>query len=249
MKFLPPLQKDGLSHRIASNHKMTEEIPHYLGHRERLRDKLLKCGGDSLADYELLELILTMALPRKDVKPLAKTLLNHFRSFVGVMNATPEELMQIKGIKETTAAVLKIIPASCDRLLKQEITNMPALTSWEKIQDYCFLKLAHKRNERFHILFLDTKYRLISAEEHQHGTVNHTPVYPREILSRALALNASVVILVHNHPSGDPKPSEADVKLTMELSKILKMSDITIFDHLIIGKQGIYSFRQNGCVF
>lgn len=224
----------------------TEEKPYYLGHRERLRDKLLQHGGASLADYELLELLLMIALPRKDVKPLAKTLLTRFSSFAGVMNASCDELMQVKGVKETTAAVLKIVPASCERMLKLEITNTPALTSWEKIQDYCFLKLAHKRNERFHVLFLNVKYHLIADEEHQHGTVNHTPVYPREILSRALALNASAVILVHNHPSGDAKPSEADVKITNELRKILKISDISVYDHLIIGKQGIYSFRQHG---
>ena len=225
---------------------MPTEKPHYLGHRERLRDKLLSHGGKILADYELLELILMMALPRYDVKPLAKTLLNRFGSFAGVMNASPEELMQIKGIKETTAAVIKTIPAACERLLKQEVSNTSVLNSFDKIKDYCYLKLAHKTNERFHILFLNLKYQLIAAEEHQHGTINHTPVYPREILARALALNASAVILVHNHPSGDPKPSEADIKLTDELSKILKISDITVYDHLIIGKSGIYSFRQNG---
>ena len=223
-----------------------EEKPLYLGHRERLRDKLLSYGGETLADYELLELILMTALPRRDVKPLAKTLLARFGSFAGVMNASPTELMQVKGIKETTASVLKIIPAACERLLKQEISDTPAFTSWEKIQDYCFLKLAHKHNERFHILFLNLKYHLIAAEEHQHGTINHTPVYPREILARALALNAAAVILVHNHPSGDPKPSEADIKLTDDLRKILKVSDITVYDHIIIGKQGIYSFRKNG---
>lgn len=223
----------------------SETAPHYLGHRERLREKLLKFGGHSMPDYELLELILAIALPRKDVKPLAKTLLNHFHSFAGVMNASVEELTKISGIKETTATVLKIIPASCERLLQQEISHAPAFTTWDKIQDYCFLKLAHKRNERFHILFLDIKYHLISSEEHQHGTVNHTPVYPREILSRALALNASSVVLVHNHPSGDPQPSEADIKLTRELQKILRMSDISIYDHLIIGKHGLYSFRQH----
>lgn len=225
---------------------MPTEKPHYLGHRERLRDKLLSHGGKILADYELLELILMMALPRCDVKPLAKTLLNRFGSFAGVMNASPEELMQIKGIKETTAAVIKTIPVACERLLKQEVSNASVLNSFDKIKDYCYLKLAHKTNERFHILFLNLKYQLIAAEEHQHGTINHTPVYPREILARALALNASAVILVHNHPSGDPKPSEADIKLTDELSKILKISDITVYDHLIIGKSGIYSFRQNG---
>ena len=225
---------------------MPTDTPHYLGHRERLRDKLLSYGGESLADYELLELILMMALPRCDVKPLAKTLLGRFGSFAGVMNATPIELMQIKGVKETTAAVIKTIPAACERMLKQEISTAPVLNNFEKIKDYCYLKLAHKHNERFHILFLNLKYHLIAAEEHQHGTINHTPVYPREILARALALNASAVILVHNHPSGDPKPSEADIKLTDELRKILKVSDIVIYDHIIIGGQGIYSFRKNG---
>lgn len=132
------------------------------------------------------------------------------------------------------------------RLTKVEILDTPVFNSWSKIQDYCFLKLAHKKNERFHILFLNIKLHLIADEEHQHGTVNHTPVYPREILSRALALNASSLILVHNHPSGDSKPSEGDIKITDELRKILKMSDISIYDHLIIGRQGIYSFRRHG---
>lgn len=217
----------------------------YAGHRERLRNKLITHGGETLADYELLELILAMALPRKDVKPLAKMLLAKFKTFAGVMQASVEELIQVKGIKETTAATIKIIPAAAELMLRKEILDTPVFTNWQRLQDYCFLKLAHKHNERFHILFLNLKYHLISAEEHQHGTINHTPVYPREILARALALNASSVILVHNHPSGDPKPSEADIKLTDELRKILKMSDITIYDHLIIGKQGIYSFRKN----
>lgn len=224
----------------------TKEMPHYIGHRERLREKLLTHGEDSLADYELLELILMTALPRIDVKPLAKTLLARFKNFAGVLNASPEELMSVKGIKETTAAMIKIIPAACVRLTKVEILDTPVFNSWSKIQDYCFLKLAHKKNERFHILFLNIKLHLIADEEHQHGTVNHTPVYPREILSRALALNASSLILVHNHPSGDSKPSEGDINITEELRKILKMSDISIYDHLIIGRQGIYSFRRHG---
>lgn len=224
----------------------TKEKPHYVGHRERLREKLLVRGEDSLADYELLELILMTALPRIDVKPLAKTLLARFKNFAGVLNASPEELMSVKGIKETTAAMIKIIPAACVRLTKVEILDTPVFNSWSKIQDYCFLKLAHKKNERFHILFLNIKLHLIADEEHQHGTVNHTPVYPREILSRALALNASSLILVHNHPSGDSKPSEGDINITEELRKILKMSDISIYDHLIIGRQGIYSFRRHG---
>lgn len=224
----------------------TKEKPHYVGHRERLREKLLVHGENSLADYELLELILMMALPRIDVKPLAKTLLARFKNFAGVLNASPEELMSVKGIKETTAAMIKTIPAACVRLTKVEILDTPVFNSWSKIQDYCFLKLAHKKNERFHILFLNIKLHLIADEEHQHGTVNHTPVYPREILSRALALNASSLILVHNHPSGDSKPSEGDINITEELRKILKMSDISIYDHLIIGRQGIYSFRRHG---
>lgn len=224
----------------------TKEKPHYVGHRERLREKLLVRGENSLADYELLELILMMALPRIDVKPLAKTLLTRFKNFAGVLNASPEELMTVKGIKESTAATIKVIPAACTRLTKVEILDTPVFNSWSKIQDYCFLKLAHKKNERFHILFLNIKLHLIADEEHQHGTVNHTPVYPREILSRALALNASSLILVHNHPSGDSKPSEGDIKITDELRKILKMSDISIYDHLIIGRQGIYSFRRHG---
>lgn len=223
-----------------------KEKPHYVGHRERLREKLLVRGENSLADYELLELILMMALPRIDVKPLAKTLLTRFKNFAGVLNASPEELMTVKGIKESTAATIKVIPAACTRLTKVEILDTPVFNSWSKIQDYCFLKLAHKKNERFHILFLNIKLHLIADEEHQHGTVNHTPVYPREILSRALALNASSLILVHNHPSGDSKPSEGDIKITDELRKILKMSDISIYDHLIIGRQGIYSFRRHG---
>lgn len=223
-----------------------KDKPHYAGHRERLREKLLLRGEDSLADYELLELILMSALPRIDVKPLAKTLLTRFKNFAGVLNASPEELMAIKGIKETAAAAIKTIPAACSRLTKIEILDTPVFNTWSKIQDYCFLKLAHKKNERFHILFLNIKSHLIADEEHQHGTVNHTPVYPREILSRALALNASSLILVHNHPSGDSKPSEGDVHITQELRKILKMSDISIYDHLIIGRQGIYSFRRHG---
>lgn len=225
---------------------MTNEDPHYLGHRERLREKLLTKGAETLADYELLELILMTALPRKDVKPLAKMLLARFKTFAGVLNATPADLMQVKGIKETTAAILKTIVVSARRLARIEISDAPIFNTWDKVQDYCYLKLAHETTEHFHILFLNIKHQLIADEEHQHGTINHTPVYPREVLSRALTLNASSVILVHNHPSGDPKPSEGDIKITMDLQKILKMSDINIYDHLIIGKHGIYSFRYNG---
>ncbi len=227
---------------------MTEEKPTYLGHRARLKQKVFDKGIQSLTDCELLELVLMLAIPRRDVKPIAKKLLAEFQSLSGVIHASPEQLKMISGIKESTALVFQTVQGVCERMAKIEINQAPVLEKWDKILDYCYVTLAQRKNECFYVLYLDTKRRLISTEEHQKGTVNHTPIYPREILKRALILEASAVILVHNHPSGNPNPSPEDIAHTQDLAKILKTSDISIHDHLIIGKNGIVSFRQFGLI-
>lgn len=220
--------------------------PHYLGHRARLKEKFLASSGAELTDYERLEMILTLAIPRRDVKPLAKELLAEFKTLSGVLYAEPERLQTISGIKSNTCYVFKLLTTVAERLAQIEISQAPILDKWEKLLDYCYLKFSQKKTEHFHILFLNTRNQLISDEEIQKGTVNRLPIYPREILKRSLILEASSVVLVHNHPSGDPKPSKEDIDHTQELKKILKTSDIAIHDHLIIGKNGIFSFRQFG---
>lgn len=229
-----------------TNDLVSNQKPHYLGHRARLKEKFLLSSGHELTDYERLEMILALAIPRKDVKPLAKQLLKEFKTLPGVLYADPEQLQEIPGIKQSSCYVFKLFTTTAQRLAQIEISQAPILNKWEKLLDYCYLKLAQEKNEHFHVLYLNTRHQLISDEEHQKGTVNHTPIYPREILKRALILEASGVILVHNHPSGDSKPSQEDIKHTRGLRDILKTSDISIHDHLIIGKNGIFSFRQFG---
>jgi DNA repair protein RadC len=222
------------------------EEPHYHGHRDRLRQRFLQGGPDALADYELLELVLFMAIPRRDVKPLAKQLLATFGNMPGVLNASVIELMNVPGVSENTAVALKSIQASAHRMLKQEVIKKPILNSWSRLIDYCQATMGHEKKEHFRILFLNKKNELIADEIQQSGTVDHTPAYPREIMKRALELSATALILVHNHPSGDPTPSEADVDMTYAIKAAGEPFKIVIHDHIIVSKNGTTSFKTAG---
>jgi DNA repair protein RadC len=219
---------------------------HYLKHRERLRQRFLKSDEEAIADYELLELLLFQALPRKDVKPLAKDLLKQFGSFSAVITAEPEALRQIDGVKDATVAVFKTVRAAAVKLTREKIPNRPVIGAWQQLLDYIRASMAHLKVEQFHILFLDNRNRLIADEAQQTGTVNHTPVYPREVIKRALDLGASAIILVHNHPSGDPAPSKADIAMTREVVRAAEALGVAVHDHLIIGRGEHASFKALG---
>ncbi len=231
---------------IPSAQASDTDEPHYLGHRQRLRDRFLKGGAEALADYELLELLLFIAIPRRDVKPLAKDLLETFGSLQAVLGAEIERLIQVKGIQENTAIALKVVAAAARTMTREQVIQRNVLASWDKVIDYCRTALAHEPTERFHLLFLDKKNVLIADEVQQEGTVDHTPVYPREVVKRALALNASAIIMVHNHPSGDTAPSRADIEMTKKVRDALSAVSIVLHDHLIIGRAGHSSFKALG---
>jgi len=219
-------------------------VDDHAGHRQRVRERFLKVGGDALEDYELLELALQLAIPRRDTKALAKTLLREFGSFSGVFNASQARLTAIKGLGPTTIAHIKVIQAVAARFGRDRIdSTQPILSSWSQLIDYCASQMAYQSIEQFRILFLDKKNRLIADEVQQTGTVDHTPVYPREVIKRTLELSATALILVHNHPSGDPAPSSADVRMTKEINDIARPLGITVHDHIIIGKTGHASLR------
>jgi DNA repair protein RadC len=225
---------------------LSAEDEHYKGHRERLRHRFSEAGGQALLDYELLELLLFRTIPRRDVKPLAKTLLRTFGSFAEVITTSPQRLAEIEGVGEALIVDLKIIEAAAQRIAKGEIMNRPLLASWSAVIDYCRTTMAFADKEQFRILFLDHREMLIRDEVQQVGTINHTPVYPREIVKRALEVSASHLILIHNHPSGDPTPSSADIRMTREIMAIAKPLGIEISDHIIIGRHGHASFRGLG---
>jgi DNA repair protein RadC len=216
------------------------------GHRERLRARFLEGGADALADYELLELVLFNANARRDMKPLAKALIARFGSFAGVLGAEPAQLREVPDVGEATIALLKSVQAAAVRLAREKAMERPVIGSWDKLLAYCRTALANAPTERVHVLYLDTKNRLIRAEAQGEGTIDHTPVYPREVVKRALALGAASLILVHNHPSGDPKPSKADIEMTREIAKAAQALGIELHDHLVIGKRGHASFRSLG---
>jgi DNA repair protein RadC len=216
------------------------------GHRERLRTRFLKGGADAMPDYELLELTLFAAVPRRDTKPLAKALLARFGTFAEVIAAPAARLMEIKGVGEGVVQQLKIVEAAAHRSAKTKVINRPALSSWTALLDYCTAAMARVANEEFRVLFLDRKNVLIADEVQNRGTVDHTPVYPREIVKRALELSASSIILVHNHPSGDPTPSRADIAMTREVASAAKALGIAVHDHLVIGRGGHASFKSLG---
>ncbi len=216
------------------------------GHRERLRARFLNGGADAMPDYELLEMTLFAALPRRDTKPLAKALLARFGSFAEVIAAPRARLMEVKGVGESVANHLKIVEAAAHRLARTKVMGRPALSSWSALLDYCTAAMARSQNEEFRVLFLDRKNNLIADEVQNRGTVDHTPVYPREIIKRALELTASAIILVHNHPSGDPTPSKADILMTREIVTAAKALSIAVHDHLVIGRGGHASFKSLG---
>lgn len=225
---------------------MFAPAPHYLDHRQRLRSRFLDGGANAMPDYEILELVLFAAIPRRDVKPLAKELIAHFGSFAEVIAAPIDRLMEIKGVGESVAAHLKIVEAAALRLSKTQVLGKPALTSWAALIDHCTAAMARSQTEEFRVLFLDRKNILIADEVQARGTVDHTPVYPREIVKRALELGASAVILVHNHPSGDPTPSQADIEMTRQITAAAKALRIAVHDHLVIGRSGHVSFKAMG---
>jgi DNA repair protein RadC len=221
--------------------------PSYIrDHRARLRSRFLQGGAQAMPDYELLELVLFRAIPRRDVKPLARQLLDTFGDFNGVVSAPVARLKAINGIGEAVIVELKIIEAASHRLSRSRVMQRQVLSSWNALLEYCQATMAHRDTEQFRLFFLDTKNVLIADEEQAKGTVDHVPVYPREVVKRALELNASALILVHNHPSGDPTPSEADIVMTRKIQDAAEVMGITLHDHLIIGKSCELSFRSEG---
>ncbi|MCC6888623.1 MAG: DNA repair protein RadC [Hyphomicrobiales bacterium] len=217
--------------------------PHYHGHRERLRRRFLEAGSEALSDYELMELILFRAIPQRDVKPLAKTLIATFGSFAEVVAAPPQRLREIKGVKDAVVTELKIVHAAAARLARGEVSKRPALSSGAAVLDYCRTTQAFAETEQFRVLFLDKRNGLIADEVLATGTVDHTPVYPREVVKRALELSATALILVHNHPGGDPTPSRADIEMTRIIVDVAKPFGIAVHDHIIVGKDGHASLK------
>jgi DNA repair protein RadC len=222
--------------------------PHFIGHRQRLRRRLLDGGTEPLPDYELLEFLLFTAQPRGDMKPLAKTLLERFRGFAGVLSAEPEALMAVPGMGEASVAALKAVREAGLRVLRAEVAKRPVLSSWQQLLDYCQAAAGHAEVEEFRLLFLDRKNALIADERQQRGTIDHTPVYPREVVKRALELGASALIMVHNHPSGDPTPSKADVEMTREVQRAAAVLGVTLHDHVILGRGRHASLRSLGLI-
>lgn len=223
---------------------MSETSPHS-GHRQRLRERFLKAGAEALQDYELLELFLFSAIPMRDVKPLAKKLLAHFKSLKGVLHAGPDALRGF-GLSDASITLLNGIAAAHLRISRQEIVDKPVLSSWQKILDYCYAAMAHEDREQLRLLFLNRKNHLIADEVQQRGTIDHTPVYTREVIKRALDLGAGAIILVHNHPSGDPTPSKDDIMMTREIATAAQAVGVILHDHLIISPGRHVSFKDSG---
>ena len=219
---------------------------HMTGHRARLRARFNKAGADGVQDYELLELVLFRALPRRDVKPLAKILIKTFGGFAQVINAPGERLREIDGVSDATVTELKIVRAAAVKLTQARVMNRAVISSWRDLVAYCRAAMADEKTEIFRILFLDRKNILIADEVQQSGTVDHTPVYPREVVKRALELHASAIILVHNHPSGDPTPSPGDVDMTNKIVAAAAPLNITVHDHIIVGHRDEVSFKKRG---
>lgn len=231
----------------AEPRALSGRLPSYISdHRQRLRDRFLQGGGAALPDYELLELVLFRAIPRQDVKPLARLLLDTFGDFNRVITASPARLQMVKGAGPAVVLELKLVEAAAQRMMRARVMQKPVLSSWDALLDHCHTTMSHRETEQFRVLFLDRKNVLIADEEQAKGTVDHVPVYPREIVKRALELNASALILVHNHPSGDPTPSDADLSMTRQVLDACEALGLTLHDHLIIGKSRELSFRSQG---
>ena len=233
-----------------SQNVLKEEQPDYLGHRQRLRTRFLLTDGKDMPDYEFLEFLLTMSIPRRDVKPLAKQLIKKFGSFSGVVNAPDNELLAISGIKETSLALLKAIKEGAIRMQWQNLnaSDTPLINNWDLMVDYCRMKMSHKQVEEFMIIYLNSKLYLIGEEIQQRGTLNQVAVHPREVIKSAMDKGAAAIILVHNHPSGIVKPSHADIEITKNIVQAGSVVDVNVLDHLIISKDNVYSFVQNGII-
>lgn len=223
-------------------------VPHFHGHRERLRSRFRKKGAEALADYELLEMALYRAITRGDTKPVAKALLKRFGSLSEILGAPRERLKEVGGVGDRVVDELKLIKALSERTAGEAVRKRPVLASWPALLDYCHAAMAYEEREQFRVLFLDKKNALIADEVQQTGTVDHTPVYPREVIRRALELSATAIILVHNHPSGDPTPSRADIQMTKTIIEVGKPLGIAVHDHLIIGREGHASFKGMGLI-
>jgi DNA repair protein RadC len=241
--FFGSMKKAADAKKTSAKSPIAEPEPHYHGHRERLRTKFRDMGDTALADYELLELLLFRLIPRRDTKPVAKDLLARFGTLARVFGAPLHLLQEVKGVGETVAVDLKLLSAIAQRTLKSDIKGRHVLSSWQAVIDYCHQAMAYETTEQFRILFLDKRNQLIADEVQQRGTVDHTPVYPREVVKRALELSSSALILVHNHPSGDPTPSRADIEMTKTIIDTAKPLGISVHDHIIIGKDGHVSMK------
>lgn len=242
---LPLFDSDEASPSTMS--KRGTSTPSYLrDHRSRLRDRFLKGGANALPDYEMLELVLFRAIPRRDVKPLANALIAQFGSFNSVLSAKTHQLASVQGVGDAVICELKVVEAAAHRLAQSRVMRRPVVSSWDALMKYCHTTMAHRDTEQFRVFFLDAKNTLLADEEQARGTVNHVPVYPREVVKRALELNATALILVHNHPSGDPTPSEADRIMTRKVQEAAEALEIVLHDHVIIGKSCELSFRAKG---
>ncbi|KIL98531.1 DNA repair protein RadC [Paramagnetospirillum magnetotacticum MS-1] len=231
--------------KLAGASPSTGQTAEHKGHRERLRSRFLD-APEALPDYELLELLLGAAIPQRDTKPLAKALIKRFGSFADVITADVEDLKTIDGIKDVAAAVLKVVREAAIRLARAPVLNNSVISSWDVLLDYCRTAMNTLPTEQFRLLFLDRKNTLIADEVQQTGTVDHTPLYPREVVKRALALHASAIVMVHNHPSGDPKPSRADMEMTRAVKDALAAVGIALHDHVVVGRKGHSSFKAMG---
>lgn len=241
-----PSGNEPLLDMIADSSAENGAIDYRLGHRERLKQKAVMFGFDALPDYELLELLLTYAIPRKDVKPLAKEMIRTFGSFASVLNASPEELKRINGIKDNSAALICAVRSCALRIAKSRFSSEPVIKDWNALIEYCTIDMGEKKNECLRVIFLDTRNRLIKDEILQQGSISQTPVYPREIAKRALDLGAASIVMVHNHPAGDMRPSKNDIQMTKAVQEALAALDIVLIDHIIISKSGHTSFKACG---
>lgn len=232
----------------APKKKPARKKPHYHGHRERLRARFVEGGREALADYEVLELLLFRSIPRRDTKQLAKDLIAHFGSLAEVLTASHDRLCEVPGIKEATAIDLSLVRMAADELALGQVAGREVLSSWQQLLNYCRSTMAFSKVEELRILFLDRRNQLIRDELQQSGTIDHTPVYPREVVKRALELEASAIILVHNHPSGDPTPSQADVTMTNAITRAAQLLGVTVHDHVIVGRDGHASLRAMGLI-
>jgi DNA repair protein RadC len=231
---------------LCRGNESLPQVPHFHGHRARLRDKFAQAQGKGLADYELLELLLFLAVPRGDMKPLAKTLLQRFGSLSALLKAEKGLLLEIPGVGLSVLHVIQLLQSLLGKVLQQEMMNQPILANWQSVLDYCRVTMAYDQREAVRLLFLDRKNKIIADEVQQTGTIDHVPLYPREVVKRALELGAAALIIVHNHPSGDPTPSRGDIDMTLKIQEAASLLNIEVHDHLIIGKGQHSSLRSMG---